>query len=229
MAVPELFQVRRSDSTLLNMNARASFTQAQHSLRHGLRPEPHLQGDLFMFGIILGTLCLFGLFAVMRRERYRRYGFAYAGGPYGYYGHRRLHRHALRYGGFDFHPYAAGGHGGLGRGETMRGMLTALETTPGQDRVIVSAFETLFERVRETGKGRQAAHAEIARAVASDTLDAHTLQAGLAREGELGAELRAELAAALSRVHEALEPRQRKQLAELIEEGLLARAFGRPL
>lgn len=181
-----------------------------------------------MFGIIVGTLCLIALFAVMRRERYRRYGFVYAGGPWGY-GHHRLHRHAYAHGHFGHHAYAGGRRARFGRGELVDGVLASLETTPGQDRVIVQAFETLFEHLRKASETRQAAHAKVASAVASDTLDAHALQAGLAREGELGAELRAELAAALSRVHEALEPRQRKLLGELIEEGLLARAFGRPL
>jgi len=183
-----------------------------------------------MFGIILGTLCLIALFAVMRRERYRRYGFAYGGGPWGHH-HRAFHRHAYAYAQshFGHHGHTAGTAARIGRGQLVNGVLASLETTPGQDRAITEAFETFFDRVRDASKTREAAHAKIARAVASDTLDAQALQAGLAHEGELGAELRAELAAALSRVHEALEPRQRKLLGELIEEGLLARAFGRSL
>ena len=193
-----------------------------------------------MFGIILGTLCLIALIGVVRRRRYRRHAFAFGAGPWGYghYGHYGHHRYAHAHGPFAYAgPYGAGyGSGGFGaraggarfgRGD-LHGLLAALETTPGQDRAIGEALETFFERVRDTGKTREAAHATIARALSGDTLDARGLEAGLAQEGELGAELRRELAAGLSRVHEALDSRQRKLLAELIEEGLLARQLGRP-
>lgn len=139
-----------------------------------------------MFGFILGTACLAGLFYALRRRRWHH------------------------------------GHGGPGRWSwrgRMRWVFERLDTSPGQEKVLVQAAEELteaFEKLRDELSARRAA---IARSLRGETFDPAALHELDARHDELIDNLRKTLRISLSKIHEALDPRQRRELADLLEHG----------
>jgi Spy/CpxP family protein refolding chaperone len=163
-----------------------------------------------MFGLIVGTLCLVALIATVRRRRYARFmHFGYAGPwgePFGWrphyhdYGHFRS-RHAR------------------GRRGFLYGLFRRLDTTPGQEKAIVGLVDGVREQLGDVRTEFAAARRELAAALACDVLDPATLEAAFRRHTELLGKLGRDVQAALIGVHEALDPEQRKQLAELLADG----------
>jgi len=149
-----------------------------------------------MLGFIIGTVCVIGLVKVLRRTR------GYCGGRFGY------------------GPYRAYGGRHGGPRWFMRSLFERLETTPGQEKAIVSAFEQLRENRHLIREEMQQTRADLARAVGSGWIDDHTLEESFARHDRVLAQLRVALVEALKTATEALDDRQRKQLAALIERGL---------
>jgi hypothetical protein len=149
-----------------------------------------------MFGILIGTICLFALFGVLRRGRYHYFGHGY--GPhrdYGRWGRRRT-----------------------GQRLALRWLFEELDTTPGQEKAILRSVETLRENL-SGGRGEfDLARKEVAEALGGDVLDESILTAALARVDGLLAKARSELFQALSDVHAALDGNQRKALAEMIAD-----------
>jgi hypothetical protein len=153
--------------------------------------------EVTMLGFIMGTVCLIGLVKVLR------YGRGYHGGcGHGYYGYRR---------GFQ------GGRGGSRW--LMRWLFERLETSPGQEKAIVEALDQLRDNRNAVREEMQQTRADMARAVAGGLIDDHTLDETFARHDRLLAQLRVSFVEALRRVTEALDERQRKQAADLIERG----------
>jgi hypothetical protein len=147
-----------------------------------------------MFGFIIGTVCLIGLVKVLRRGR----------GYHGYCGHGDYHR---------------GSYGGGGSRWFLRSLFQRLETSPGQEKAIVEAFDLLRENRRALREEAEHTRGDLARAMAGGLIDDRTLDETFARHDRLLAQLRVSFVEALKRVTEALDERQRKQAADWIEGG----------
>ena len=107
----------------------------------------------------------------------------------------------------------------------LRGLFTRLDTTPGQEKAIVAAVEELMETGRQVHKQGRTAREALAEAMRQPGLDSTTLAGARGKmQGAIDTMSQA-VERALSTVHEALDDRQRRTLADLIEEG---HAWGGP-
>ncbi len=147
-----------------------------------------------MFGFIIGTVCLVGLVKVLRRGGY---------GPLGYAG--------------------CGSHAGRGRGMGggprmwLRSIFERMATTPGQEKAIMSALEELRSHRRAVREEAERTRGDLAQAVSSGLIDDQTLDETFARHDRLLAQARVSFVEAVKKVTEALDERQRKQLAEILQ------------
>lgn len=159
-----------------------------------------------MFGFFIGIACLIGLFATLR---HRHYGFGYGGFHH--------HRHSLAYG----HPPWGWRHGP--RRFAMRKLFEHLDTTPGQEKVIVKSVETFTEHMINGREELRDVRKQVAQALGGDELDEAVLTQALERvEGMIG-KAKADLKTALQEIHASLDGPQRQHLAEMIAEGPYAR------
>lgn len=115
-------------------------------------------------------------------------------------------------------PPGSGRHGRSWRGR-LRWLFERLETSPGQEKVLVEAADALteaFARLRdEVGPTRTA----MAQALRGEHFDTSSLKEANARHDALIEEVRRTMQASLSKVHEALDPKQRRELADMLEHG----------
>ena len=153
-----------------------------------------------MFGFLFGTACLLGLTATFARSRHE--------------GH-----------------HCSGGHRGrgfrFGRGRfILNRLLDRLDTTPGQEKVIREAVDTVLEDVHEARAELHATRADVARAIRSETLDRGAIDGVFERHDQVIDRVRQNALDSFGKVHETLDDRQRRILAELIEAGPFARGFG---
>ncbi len=192
-----------------------------------------------MFGFVFGTLCLIGLITLARHGRCGGYGY------YGHHGHDRHHGYGG--GGYgdwrdrmhDFHgdegfggrgPWGrdVGGRGGWGGGRKrflLRAMFERLDTTPGQEKVIVEAFDELREKGRTAKNDLRAARVEVAKAMRSPAFDEVTVGTATAQLEGVALSMRKAAIDAFAKVHEALDERQRGLLGDYIEHGPRFRDF----
>jgi Spy/CpxP family protein refolding chaperone len=181
-----------------------------------------------MLGFVFGTVCLVALVKVLRHGHHGCHGgwrYAHGCGPGDCgpgYGHGP-------WGGHHHGPGPGFGRGfgrwGGGDGFLMRGLFSRLEATPAQEKVIRAAFE----RVRETM--REARHewrdtSELSGLLRGETFD-RTAAEGLSGKADASfAKLRVVVVEALAQMHEVLDDRQRRILADIIESrGGLFRGF----
>ncbi len=146
-----------------------------------------------MLGFIIGTVSLIALIKVLRRGRH-------------------------------WHGYGNGrgyGHGpGVGpRRWFLRSLFERLETTPGQEKAIVAAMDELRENRKVVRGELEQSRGDLARAVAGGLIEDGTLEETFARQDRLLAQLRVSFVEALKKVTEALDERQRKQVAGVLEGG----------
>lgn len=175
-----------------------------------------------MFGFFVGTVCLIALFVVLKRGRRwghgGRCGHGY-GGWHGHHGHHGWGPPGAHEG--DERPRPGGRWSRYG----LRWLFERLDTTPGQEKVISEAAEEVFTAVRaargEVGDTRK----DLGRAVAADDLDLDAIGSAWARQDEKLATVREAVTGALAKVHDALDERQRKELARILGEGGF-RGFG---
>jgi uncharacterized membrane protein len=107
----------------------------------------------------------------------------------------------------------------------LRGLFQRLDTTPGQEKVIVAAVEDLFQTARQVHTEARSAREALAEAMRQPAMDGTTLATA---KGKLQAAvdmMSQAMERMLSAVHEALDDRQRRSLSELIEQG---HAWGGP-
>ncbi len=161
-----------------------------------------------MFGFVIGTVCLIALVKVVRRS----YGCGHRWGGCGYGGYG-ADRGGPGFGGPGF------GGPGLGRRWMLRWLFQRLETTPGQERVIVQSIERLTENRTAIRDELRQTRADIARAVEMGLVDDATMEETFARHDRLQAQLRVVAVDALKTITEALDERQRKILAGLVARG----------
>lgn len=146
-----------------------------------------------MFGFFFGTACLAGLIFTLRRARWHHY-------------HGR---------------HGRGGRGGgrwSWRGR-MRWLFERLDTSPGQEKVFVKAADELTEAFEKMRDEFSTSRAAVARAMRGEQFDATSLRELHEKHDALLASLRETLRTSMAQVHEALDPRQRRELADLIEHG----------
>ena len=153
-----------------------------------------------MLGFVLGTVCLIGLVKMLRRGGY--------------------------HGGFGAGGYRCGG-GGAGYGGGWRGFggprmwlrsfFERMETTPGQEKVILSAVDELRASRGAVREEIQQSRADLARAISSGLIDDATLEETFARHDRLLAQMRVSFVEATKKITEALDERQRKHLGDLLE------------
>ncbi|QRK08155.1 periplasmic heavy metal sensor [Archangium violaceum] len=115
-----------------------------------------------------------------------------------------------------WHPRHAGRGRWSWRGR-MRGLFEHLDTSPGQEKVIVQAADDLTEAFEKLRDELSATRAAVARSLRGETFDSAALSELDARHEELVANLRRTLRTSLSKIHEALDPRQRRELADMLE------------
>lgn len=184
-----------------------------------------------MFGFFIGTACLIGLFYTLRR-----------GSCHGGFGYRHQARFA-GCGGYDA-PYgggwrdqdAEGERGGGGGGPFrshgrahwnhgappmtfffLRRVFQALDTSPGQEKVIRAAVEELVEVMTQHRGEMQKSREDIARAMRSPSFDETAMGELFARHDTSLETIRKAVVGALAKTHEALDEEQRKRLANMIE------------
>lgn len=171
-----------------------------------------------MFGFFIGTVCLVLLFAHLRR---RHYYAAY--GPWG--GDDYDWPHGFGRGGFGRGGFWHGGHGFRGghRRYLARRVLLHLDTTPGQEKAIRNAVETLRSNLMDGRSELSAVRRDVAQAFGGDVFDEQAINAAIAKQEAFVSRARGEIIAAMREVHEALDGRQRRQLAEWIAGGFSPR------
>jgi Spy/CpxP family protein refolding chaperone len=150
-----------------------------------------------MLGFIIGTVCLIGLIKVLRRGH---------GAPFGHGGY-------------------GCGHGSLGGGRRafggvrwwLRSVFERLETTPGQEKVVVSALDELRASRTAVREEMRQTRADLAQAVGGGLVDDATLEETFARHDRLLAQVRVSFVETTKKITEALDEGQRKQLARMLE------------
>ena len=98
----------------------------------------------------------------------------------------------------------------------MRGLFSRLETTPGQEKVIKDAFQKVRETVKEA-RGEWQDKSELISLLRGETFD-RTAAEGLSGKADASfAKVRVVIVEAFAQIHEALDDRQRRILADFIE------------
>jgi Spy/CpxP family protein refolding chaperone len=144
-----------------------------------------------MFGFLIGAACLGGLIAIL------------------------VHRRRHHYGG------CGGGYGGrfYRRRGYLHDALDRLDTTPGQEKAIVAAIDEFRDSVHALRDKLMASRGEVAAALREEQFEPERVRGALARNaGELAA-LGDIGTRTLAKIHEALDPEQRKRLARWLESG----------
>ncbi len=187
-------------------------------------------------GFAIGTICLIALARTIARRRW--YGVSPFGGyAYGFGGHhggcggdRRFGRryghhgpwHHDMWGGDDSPPWRGEREdrreGPWGRGRNVvYSLLERLEATPGQEKAILAALDELKNiAVELRGIGRDV-RADVARAIRGPMFDDVALEGATARIDDATLKLRAAARAAIAKIHDVLDDRQRKMLADIID------------
>jgi Spy/CpxP family protein refolding chaperone len=122
------------------------------------------------------------------------------------------------------HGYGPGRHGGFRR-RGLRRVLERLDTTPGQEKAILAALDTLRDKGKEAALGLGETRKSVAAALRAERLDPGAFAAIF--DGPLGrvSTLREDLTRAVATIHETLTPNQKEQLSRLVEAGPLS-GFG---
>jgi Spy/CpxP family protein refolding chaperone len=165
-----------------------------------------------MLGFLFGTACLIGLIKVARGS-YHGYG-CHGGEAWG---------HGGGWGGHDSH---FGRHGGGWRGRTgfgprffLRSIFERLETTPGQEKVIVQATDELKSAFGKAKSDLRATRADFARVFRGDAVDEASVSDIFMAHDTVISETRRSAVEAVRKIHEALTEEQRAQVADFIEQG----------
>lgn len=172
-----------------------------------------------MFGFFIGAACLFGLGMMWRRARWRRWH-GHRGWGHGYGGCAR--------GGWDDGPWA--GPYGPGHRRTrgfgpMGWLLGRLEATPDQERVIRSEVDAFLEKGTVLERELRLSRDDIAKAVRAESFDEDVMGESFARQDDRLRELRGAFVGSLAKIHDVLDERQRKRLADLLDSTPM-RGFG---
>ena len=157
-----------------------------------------------MFGFFIGTVSLILLVGALRRRRWHGRGGC---------GHGGCCDRGGCGGPID------GGHDDRGgrfwRG-ALRGLFERLRTTPGQERVIAEAVSEMRDSARGLRDAGVSFRDEVGKAMEAPAVDEALLGEAFAKQDELLRNAQKAFVGALSKVHEALDPEQRKELARIV-------------
>lgn len=173
-----------------------------------------------MFGFLIGTACLIGLIATIRRGSC---GYAYAGhgcgGGHGRWGGHHAYRDGWQDERHEGHHHRRGFRGGWGPRAWIGMLSQRLDLTPAQEKVAFQSFGEVRDALRK-GRGElRDSRRDVAKAFRATSFDAVLLGETFARHDNTIEDVRKAVTGALARIHEALDERQREKLAELLEEG----------
>jgi uncharacterized membrane protein len=176
-----------------------------------------------MFGFLIGTACLIGLIATVRRHRHAYgcgYGYGYGPRSYGGCGGRRGEgRHDDDHRHHDEGPPWARRRWSRGPRGILSMISRRLDLTPGQEKAFREAFDELRSAMRK-GRGElKDSRRDVARAFRAASFDAVLLGELFARHDSTLEEIRKAVVGALAKVHDALDERQREEVAKILEEG----------
>lgn len=195
-----------------------------------------------MLGFLLGAACVAGAVHMMRRRYGWRYGGRGCGGPRGCgshgwgshhgrgWGHH--HGHGWGDGGGDHHDDFAGrgGWDGPAGGRNpwwLRGVFLRLDTSPGQEKVIREVLGEMRDEGRSLREELRKARVDVATVLRSDSVDATAMGEAFGRHDDALDRMRKGLVGALAKLHEALDERQRRLLAQWLESGRMWHRHGR--
>lgn len=119
-------------------------------------------------------------------------------------------------GGRRWHHSHRGGRWGRAR---LRWLFERLETSPGQEKVIVKTVDEVMEAFAKVRDEVGPSRAALGRALRGEQFDGAALRELFARHDVAMDNLRRTVQGGLAQVHEALDPRQRRELADLLEHG----------
>ena len=170
-----------------------------------------------MLGFIIGAACVVGVARLIRRRAwYGRFG-------YGGYSQGCSPMHSMRHQGMGRRgPRSSGGRWAL------RSLFERLETTPGQERVILGAFDELRDNRKSLRDEFKQTRVDLAHAVEGGLIEDATLEEAYARHDRMLAQLRVGFTEVLKKVVEVLDEPQRKELASLLEGGFFRGGWGGP-
>lgn len=119
-------------------------------------------------------------------------------------------------GGRHWHHHRGGGRWGRAR---LRWLFERLETSPGQEKVIVKTVEEVTEAFAKVRDELGPSRAALGSALRGEQFDGAAVREMFARHDVAMDNLRRTVQGGLAQVHEALDPRQRRELADLLEHG----------
>ena len=157
-----------------------------------------------MLGVIIGATAALGACALLRRRRHcghRRSFYAY--GRCGHGGHDPRYR--------DWG--ARSGFRGWGPHGFVANIADRLDATREQEQVMHHAVGELLDELRTLKKDAKGTRSDLAGAFGDERLDEERLGELFARHDELLGSARKAFVAALAKIHDVLEPRQREQLS----------------
>lgn len=170
-----------------------------------------------MLGFIFGTVCLVGLIKTLRGGC--GYGGRWGGGHCGG-GECGGGRWGGGWGGHHHHGHGRWGGRGDWHRWALRGLFERLDTTPGQEKVILEAADNLRSKGREAREVMFATAGDAARGMRGERFDESTMAAAFARQNEALAAMQKAAVESFAKVHEALDERQRRELADLMDRGV---------
>lgn len=191
-----------------------------------------------MLGFVVGTLSLIALVRLVRRRHGGGGGCGYGyrrrwhhhhndcgGGGCGHHGRRHHHHdHRGRWsGGYeDDYGFDEGSEGGFDDGNRvvfLRSLFTRLETTPGQEKVIVDALKELKGSFAKAKSAARKSSRDLSDALKGEQLSMDAMGSVFASLDEGTAAVRDGAFSALTKIHEVLDERQRRILADLVAKG----------
>lgn len=144
-----------------------------------------------MFGFVIGTLCFIGLIKVARSYRHGGWG----------------------------HSYSHGGGRAARRRWMLRYAFSRLSTTPAQEKVILEAADALDAEREKVRSELHASRADLAGAMRGESFDEARVRAAFERQQTVLAALQEVALRQVKQVFDALQPDQRRQIAEVLEHG----------
>jgi hypothetical protein len=174
-----------------------------------------------MFGFFIGAACLFGLGMMWKRARWRRWH-GYGGWGHGYGGA------CAGRGGWDDGPWAGPHDHGFRRARgfgPLGWLFRRLDATPEQERVIRAEVEAFLEKGAELKRELRLSRDDVANAVRAESFDEEVMGESFARQDDRIKDMRGAFVGALARIHDVLDERQRRRLADLLDSAPMRR-FG---
>jgi hypothetical protein len=94
-----------------------------------------------------------------------------------------------------------------------------MDTSPGQEKVIAEAADALRGTMQGWHDDAERMRSDVARSIRGEAFDPTALEEAFARAEERLSTVRETLRGQAARVHEALDSRQRAELADLVASG----------